>query len=279
MELESNHMSREAVEGWTEGPSPRREGGPFPLKHVIARAHAAWEGDDYASALADFEGVLARHPDFPDIRNWAGLCRAMLGDPEGALGEFEHALRVNPEYAAAHLNRALVLSELGRLEEAGAAFQRVRELDAGEEGAIPAELGNRIASTHATLGDLYIEADRPEQAVEEYRKALAVRPGFVDIRTRMAQAWVALGQLEEARDALEVVLAERPSFLEARVRLGAVLKALGGREEAIAEWRRCLEIDPTDRRVRAYLASVGVTLEEVHVRSPVPPPDAGEGVG
>ncbi|MEX0856296.1 MAG: tetratricopeptide repeat protein, partial [Gemmatimonadota bacterium] len=69
-------------------------------------------------------------------------------------------------------------------------------------------------------------------------------------------------------DELNLTLAEQPSFLDARVRLGAVLQRLGRVDEATMEWRRCLEIDPTDRRARAYLVSTGITLEEVEVPHP-----------
>jgi len=258
-------MPQTPAEGWTSGPSTTSEGAAFSLKLHTARAHSAWERDDFASALADFEAVLEHHPDFPDIRNWAGLCRAMLGDPEGALAEFDYALTLNPGYVGAQLNRSLVLSELGRLDEASISFERLRELEAGTGDGLPADLGNRIASDHGALGDLYLEAGRPESAVEEYRKALGLRPRFADIRTRLAHAHVALGELDRALDELTLVLTERPSFLEARIRMGSVLKALGRNEEAIGEWRQCLEIDPSDRRARAYLASVGVSMEEVHV--------------
>jgi Flp pilus assembly protein TadD len=89
----------------------------------------------------------------------------------------------------------------------------------------------------------------------------------VDIRNRLAQALVAMGELGDAVDELTLVLAEHPSFLDARVRLGAILHRMGRRDEAIAEWRRCLELDPKDRRARAYLVSAGIRLEEVEVSS------------
>jgi tetratricopeptide (TPR) repeat protein len=253
------------AEGWTPGPSLGQGGATQNLRLLIARANAAWERDDYESALADFEGVLATHPDFPDIRNWAGVCQAMLGRPEGALREFDQAIRLNPRYAEAHLNRAVILSELGRSDEVGESVMRLRELDAANDDTFPPELGNRIATDHGRLGDLYMQAGRPEDAVEEYRKALEIRPGFVDIRNRLARGYAEMDELTAAVDELTLVLAEHPSFLDARIRLGAILQRLGRRDEAVAEWRRCLEIDPADRRARAYLISAGVRLDEIEV--------------
>jgi protein O-GlcNAc transferase len=260
-------MTEPVSDGWTDGPLPNRERLGFNLRQWVGRATSAFERDDYESALADFEEVLERHPDFPDIRNWAGLCRAMLGDPEGAIGEFEHALSVNPDYAAALLNLGVVLSDLGRLEAAAKAFSRLGELEVDGDMPLPGELGNRIAQGHAQLGELYLEAERPVQAIDECRRALEIRGGYVDVRARLAHALLMAGEHDAALAELESVLKGHPHFLEARIELGTVLRRMGRRDEAIEEWRRCLEIDPKDRRVRAYLASVGVILEEVKVRS------------
>ncbi len=238
---------------------------PAGVKQLISRAEAAWERDEFSAALVGFREVLKVHPDFPDIRNRAGFCRAMLGDREGALDDFDHAIRIHPDYAEAHLNRALVLNDLGRFAEAREAFARARELDDRPGEGFPADLGNRIAEEHAKLGDLYLQADRPRSALEEYRKALDLRPEFVDIRSRLARVHAVLGELDEAVAELNRALEERPSFVAARIRLGAVLRRMGRTDEAVAEWRRCLEVNPRDRRARAYLISAGVKIEEVQV--------------
>ncbi len=253
------------MEGWEDLGELAPRGSPPGVKQLISRAEAAWERDEFSAALVGFREVLKVHPDFPDIRNRAGFCRAMLGDHEGALEDFDRALEVNPEYAEAHLNRALVLNDLGRYAEAREAFARARDLDDRPGEGFPADLGNRIAEEHAKLGDLYLQADRPRSALAEYRKALDLRPSFVDIRNRLARVHAVLGELDEAVAELNRILEERPSFIAARIRLGAVLRRMGRTDEAVAHWRRCLESDPADRRARAYLASAGVKIEEIEV--------------
>jgi tetratricopeptide (TPR) repeat protein len=43
---------------------------------------------------------------------------------------------------------------------------------------------------------------RPEEAIEHYRKALAIAPGFTLARAYMGGAWLQLGQVDEARKQL-----------------------------------------------------------------------------
>lgn len=227
------------------------------LKSMIQRGVSAWEREDYESALATFREVLAENPRFADVHNKAGLCLAMLGDMEGALAEFDAALALNVAYAEAHLNRGIVLNELGQHDEAQLAFERAGKLDTRDGSTYPSDVGNQIAITHARLGDLYLVANRPVEAAEQYEAASRIRPRFLDIRSKLAEALMEAGEVQRAKEELELILERNPRFSGARIRLGAVFQRLGDTERAITEWRRSLVDHPDDMRPRAYLTSVG----------------------
>lgn len=223
----------------------------------IERAVSAFERHDYEGALDDLKEILDHRPTFPDVWNKAGLCLAMLGKLEEALEHLDRAVDIAPDYAEAHLNRAIVLNTLGRFTDAEDAFARASSLDQLSEGMVPSEVGNQIAILHAKLGDLYRVADRTWEAVREYRQALEVRPRFQDIRAKHAEALIELDELEEAHEELQHIVSERPEFAAAHLSLGVVLRRMGREKEAASAWRRCLELKPDDRRARAYLASLG----------------------
>ena len=96
---------------------PGSESAQSSLRQIMAQGVAAWESDDFQSAYEHFSGIIEKQPGFADVRNKAGLCLAMMGDTENALDEFDEALKLNDRYAEAHLNRAIVLNDLGRFEE------------------------------------------------------------------------------------------------------------------------------------------------------------------
>ena len=227
------------------------------LKQLIQRAISAWEREDYEEALAAFREVLEENPGFADVHHKAGLCMAMLGDLEGALGAFDAALALNSGYAEAHLNRGIVLNELGDHESAHEAFSQAGALDTRDGTTFPSDLGNKIADTHAELGDLYLVADRPADAAQQYNTAIRVRPRFLDIRSKLAEALLGVGDVDRARSELEHILEHNPAFTGARIRLGVVFHRLGDTERAVAEWRQAALDNPHDTRPRAYLASVG----------------------
>ena len=233
-------------------------------RQIVARGISAWERDDFETALKTFLGVLEDHPHFADLRNKAGLCEAMLGRLEKALLHFDAALDENPLYAEAHLNRGIVLNELGRHDEAHEAFAQAGQIDTRDSRAFPSDVGNRIAVTHAQLGDLYLTVNRSEEAARHYEAAIDVRPRFMDIRTKFAESLIDAGDLDKAKTELQIILESRPGFVGARIRLGVVLQRTGDTEGAIREWKRCAVDDPEDMRPRAYLASAGVTFPHVH---------------
>ncbi len=226
-------------------------------KKIIERGICAWERADYEAALENFQVVLRHFPGFADVHNKAGLCLAMLGDPEAALAEFDEALSISDTYAEAHLNRAIVLQGLGHFEEARRHLRRADELDRSESNEYPSDVGHKIAIAHAKLGDLYLVADHPEEAVEQYKKALAVRARFLDIRSKYAEALMGMGRWAEAEEQLHAILEKNPEFTSARIRLGLALHKQGDPEGARREWERCVSDDPRDMRAKAYLASLG----------------------
>lgn len=235
---------------------PGSESTQSSLRQIMAQGVAAWENDDFKRAYEHFRGILEEHPDYADVRNKAGLCLAMMGDVENALDEFDEALKLNDRYAEAHLNRAIVLNDLGRFEDASEAFRHANTLDTRDSMVFPSDLGNQLAESHARSGDLYLVANRPEEAAQQYAAAVSVRPRFADLRFKLAEAYMNLDRLDDARDHLEAILEMLPSFPDARVRLGALLHRLGDPEGARREWERCAEDDPEDRRVQAYLAAL-----------------------
>ncbi|MBI4543843.1 MAG: tetratricopeptide repeat protein [Gemmatimonadetes bacterium] len=227
------------------------------IRQLIERGRDSFERRDYVAALADFREVLRSHPNFADIHHLTALCLSFLGQPEAALDEFDRALELNEQYVEAHLNRAITLNELGRYEEAQESFERAGMYEADPFGRFPAGVAGRLANAHAGLGDLYLEAYALAEAAEEYRRALELRPRFLDIRNKLAQTLLQLGELEAAEAELTTVLEGNGRFLAARLNLGLVYYRRGEREHAAREWEHCREQSPSNPQVRAYLALLG----------------------
>ena len=220
----------------------------------IALARERFALRDYHGTVLLLREVLARGIDFADARHMLGLALSMLDRHDEALVEFDAALARNPRYLEAHVNRAVVLAAMGREAEAQEAFAVAGELGRPDASGFPAAIGNRLANAHVALGHEYRQAGAFEEAEAQYRRALALRPGFPDVRLALARALMDRGAHAEASVELDAVLAARPDLPDALVLRGLAAYLIGDLTAAATAWNRAAATAPDDPRVDTYRA-------------------------
>src|SRR5690606_15017830 len=119
------------------------------------------------------------------------------------------------------------------------AFERAGYHEYATAGRFPAAITARLANAHAEVGDLYQEAGAPMEAAVQYRRALEMRPRFHDIRNKLAQALLQLGDLDSAIEQLQLALEGNPRYVPARLNLGLAYYRKGRIEDAEREWQEC----------------------------------------
>jgi tetratricopeptide (TPR) repeat protein len=233
-----------------------------PTERLIARGRDAYAHADYATAVGDLREVVRREPRFADVHHLLGVCLALIGRPVEALESFDNALEINPRYVEALINRAITLHELGRYEDARTSFEAATEADLEEGvGRFPSVLATRLAHGHAQLADLYRQAGAMNEAVEELRRAVDLRPRFADIRNRLGRALIDSGDPAAAIGELEQILDLNPNFVTARINLGLAWYRSGDPDAARREWQRCLAQRPGDSQVTGYLRMIAEGAE------------------
>ena len=106
------------------------------------------------------------NPAMSELRYNRGLSLALLGNLEGAVGEFERVLVDDPDYLPARENLAGVLAAAGRYEEAIRVFEEAVQRS-------PADPQLRIMAARACLG-----ADERVRAEEHIEAAIALDPSL-----------------------------------------------------------------------------------------------------
>ena len=89
-------------------------------QRLLERGKEAFGRGNYAEALGSLSRVAEERPDYADVRNWLGPALHFSGRPLEALEQFHRALAIIPRYLEVHVNLALVLNDLGQLDEAQA---------------------------------------------------------------------------------------------------------------------------------------------------------------
>lgn len=114
-------------------------------------------------------------------------------------------------------------------------------------------------SAQAQLADSLSRADRPEEAVEAYRRAVAASPDSVGARLALAGQLVALKRHEEALDILaseQLSGADQGGFV--RFLRGAAYEGLGRSTEAVAELQAAVAAQPENAMYLNFLGYLWV---------------------
>lgn len=145
-------LSRKELKGAEEDLTYALKEGTLATRVYFIRARVRQLRGDAAGAASDHAEGLKREP--RDEVSWVarGVAR-MAADPNGALADFDRALRINDRYAPALEDKASVLAErLGRTEEAIAALDAVVRIapehgpSLASRGVLLARLGRRDAA-------------------------------------------------------------------------------------------------------------------------------------
>jgi len=241
---------------------------------------AANRGDDHA-ALTWYDRSLAVYPAQPEAHLLRGQLFMSEGQAEDAEREFAAAVAVAPgdTRTAVRAGQAVarLLAARGRLEEAAQKYQQVLAIEPRLE---PARLEYAL---------LLRRLNRPDQAIDQYQKAIEQNPDSVAARSALSEMLFQAGYLNDAMQiiaqAIDIepgptlrnnygvmllkarrpaeaaqqfssAIAARPDFAEAYDGLGSALEAQGNVAAAIAMYQKALSLKPDFPAARDHLAHV-----------------------
>ncbi len=234
--------------------------------HFHALVRRAWTArsagaDWYPQAVEYLEKALALRPDADAVRlSLAELQVALARDGE-AREHFERLRERQPENPSVRFGLARCHAAAGEAERARELLDRLIADYPGDWKA----LGER--------GGLALQLDRPAEAEEYLRRAVALAGPDLPLLTRLADCLVRLGKADEAREFREradrlkadfrradqlgtLIREQSPHDANLRHELGCVLYRVGKPRDALHWFRTALEKDPKHRPTHQSLAEL-----------------------
>lgn len=228
----------------------------------LAVARERYAARDYRGAALLLATAIESGLGYADAHHLLGLCYALIESRDQALEAFDEAIRLNPRYVEAHLNRAIVLSDLGRPSEAEDALAQAQELGRTDSTGYPAVVANHLANMHADLGRAYNEAGAHREAAKQFQSALSLRPAFADLRLELARTLLDGGETQAAGRELDEILRGRPDWLDAMLLRGLAAYLAGDLEQAKSVWEGASERHPEEPRLETYRSMLARRLGE-----------------
>lgn len=186
--------------------------------------------EEAARALRE---ALRIQPDFADAHSNLAIVLQLDGHLDKAYAAYQRALRLRPESVADLINLGNILQEWGRLDEAAQYYQSALEL-------MP---DNALANNN--LGNVLLAQGLYKQASTSYARAIGCDPSLVEAYYNMGNALKAQREWGGATDCYHKALALRPAYAEVYNNLGNVLDAQGYASEAIKAYIQARTLQPS----------------------------------
>ncbi|HLG95214.1 MAG TPA: tetratricopeptide repeat protein [Bryobacteraceae bacterium] len=150
---------------------------------------------DTGRAEKGFREAIRLEPDYAQAHMNLAILLFSRRQIDEATYHFAYAVRVRPRYALGHFNYALMLTKLQRLQEARAEFQATLAADPN------------YAQAHEELGNLAELNGRADDAGREYAEAVRLRPDLARSQLGLGAALARQGRVDEARRHLSLAAA------------------------------------------------------------------------
>jgi len=159
-----------------------------------------------ADAIQRIRGV------FLDDRSYAraGYVKLLLGDIDGAEGDFRKALQMNPENANAHFNMATILIEKKQLNKAAAHCREALRIDP------------QAFEAHLNLGRILVDNDAAEEGLKHLSEAFRLRPDDALASYHLAVTFEKQGKIGQAASYYATAVKNRPDLVQALLSLASI---------------------------------------------------------
>lgn len=135
-------------------------------EQLAIRAYEKDEAGDLEGALADYDQAIRLNPQYATAYNNRGTLLSKQGDVTGAIRDYTRAIDLNPQYTIAYFNRANLYDDAGNFEAAIGDYAEAIRLNPRDAFAY-----NNRAIARSHHGDA-------QGAVDDYTEAIRLNPEF-----------------------------------------------------------------------------------------------------
>jgi Tfp pilus assembly protein PilF len=158
-------------------------------------------------AIVHFEKAVALDPKFTTGLENLGNAYFRQGNLEKARQNLALAARYDPSLPDASFYLGMTLVQLGRADEARAAFQSALRIGLRPDVA---------ARAHAQIGEIFLKERKPEDAIPEFQQAVDLDPKWIEARKYFGGVLARAGQTQQAVAQFSKVLEISPTDHDAQ---------------------------------------------------------------
>jgi len=237
-----------------------------PPKEQLEAVITLYSSGKIQETIDTVNNLTKSYPDTPLLFNILGACYKKLGQIDTAAKMFSTAVTINPGYAEAHFNHAIILNETGKTDISVESYKKAIAIlpnysdahnnlgniyldrnqykDALKHYEFAILYKSDFFEAHNNLGVTNRELEQVSKAVQNFKKAIEINPKFTKAYLNLGNALKDLGQGTEAKWCFEQVLTYEVNNAQAHVSLGTFFKENGQAKDAIECFKTAISIQP-----------------------------------
>jgi tetratricopeptide (TPR) repeat protein len=205
-------------------------------------------------AIGEYQLALRLQPDLIEALYGLSIACAEVGDLDGAIVLLRQVIAARPQLADAHYNLGLHLWERFKRTVGPKQSKDLDEAVAALTRAI--QIDPNDARAHSALGQLLVDKQDLAPALDHLRHAMALAPDNPEHAYNLGLALRLTGEVDAAESSFRTALRLNPTHALARRSLGLILRQKGDLPAAATELRQSLAQLPDDAVGYHLLGSV-----------------------
>jgi Flp pilus assembly protein TadD len=196
-----------------------------------------WQDSEtlFRHALAVTENNYVAHDNL-------GVALVRKGQFDEAIGQYQEALRLSPDWADAHYDLGIAFYNKGQVDEAIHQYQEALRLKPD------------YALAHNNLGNALDDKGQVDSAIGQYQEVIHLKPDYALARFNLGSAFYSKGRVDEAIRQFQEALRLKPDYAEACDNLSVAFARKGQIDEAISQFQEAIHLNPNDVEARDNLA-------------------------
>ena len=139
-----------------------------PPQEQVENLLSLYNKRQFEELLAKVKPLISLFPKTIELYNLQGASNALIERNGAAIESYDQAIKINPKYADAHLNKGSVLQKNGEFDAAMESFNKALSINPYHSIA------------HFNMGNAHNEKSELDASVESYKKAIKIKPDYAE---------------------------------------------------------------------------------------------------